>query len=160
MSLLAFGQSTANLLASGASSIVGSAATSDLFGVGAQVAVKRLAGVALGVAVDQVEVQAGRAFGTDVFDITPADVPTGNVVGNLFTQTKFEAGKYVNPRTFVSAQFQANRPGVSIDHRTADGWHFNASIEPRILLREPRLTDQPFTRLRSYGGFIAREWRF
>lgn len=160
LSLLAFGQSTTNLIASASSSIVGSAATSDLFGVGAQVAVRRLAGVALGVAVQQVESQAGRAFGTDVFDITPADIPSGNVVGNLFTQTKFEAGKYINPRTFVSGQFQANRPGLAIDHRTSRGWHFNASIEPRILLREPRLNEQPFTRLRSYGGFIAREWRF
>ncbi|MGH9885485.1 MAG: translocation/assembly module TamB domain-containing protein, partial [bacterium] len=160
LSLLAFGQSTTALLASGSSSIAGTAATADLFGVGAQVAVKRLAGVALGVAVDQVELQAGRAFGTDVFDITPADVPSGNLVGNFFTQTKFEAGKYVNPRTFVSAQFQANRPGASIEHRTADGWHFNASIEPRILLLEPRLNEQPFARVRSYGGFIAREWRF
>ena len=38
------------------------AATSDLFGVGAQLAVQRLASVALGVAVDQMEVQAGKAM--------------------------------------------------------------------------------------------------
>lgn len=160
LTLLAFGQSTTNLLASGASSIVGSAAASDLFGVGAQVAVKRLAGVALGVAVQQVEAQAGRALGVDMFNITPADIPSGNVVGTFFTQTKIEAGKYINPRTFVSGQFQANRPGFSIDHKTADGWHFNAAFEPRILLLEPTLNNQPFRTLRSFGGFIAREWRF
>ena len=56
------------------------------------------------------ELQAGRAFGTDMFDITPGDVPSGNFVGNLLTQTKFEAGKYVNPRTFVSVQEQASAP--------------------------------------------------
>jgi translocation and assembly module TamB len=160
LSLLAFGQSTTNLLSSGASSIAGGAGTSDLFGAGAQMAVKRLAGVAMGVAVDQIELQAGRAFGTDVFDITPADVPSGNIVGNLFMQTKFEAGKYVNPRTFVSAQIQANQPGIAIDHRTRDGWRFNVSFEPRLILREPKLNEQPVRTVRSYGGFIVREWRF
>ncbi|HEU4786739.1 MAG TPA: translocation/assembly module TamB domain-containing protein, partial [Gemmatimonadaceae bacterium] len=166
LSLLAFGQSTTSLLAFTSSSIAGSAATLDLFGVGAQVAMRRLAGVALGVAVQQVEIQAGRAFGTDVFDITPGDVPTevgvgpGRTIGNFFTQTKFEAGKYVNPRTFVSGQEQAGRLGASIEHRTADGWRFNATFEPRILLSEPRLNSQPYRTVRAYGGFVVREWRF
>lgn len=166
LTLLAFGQSTTSLLASTSSSIAGSAATLDLFGVGAQAAVRRLAGVALGVAVQQVEIQAGRTFGTDVFDITPGDVPTeigtapGRTIGNFFTQTKFEAGKYVNPRTFVSGQEQAGRLGAAIDHRTADGWRFNASLEPRILLSEPRLNSQPYRTVRAYGGFIVKEWRF
>ena len=166
LSLLAFGQSTTSLLAFTSSSIAGSAATLDLFGVGAQAAVRRLAGIALGVAVQQVEIQAGRTFGTDVFDITPGDVPTeigtgpGRTLGNFFTQTKFEAGKYVNPRTFVSGQEQAGRIGASIEHRTADGWRFNATAEPRILLSEPRLNEQPYRTVRAYGGFIVREWRF
>ncbi|HVX39756.1 MAG TPA: translocation/assembly module TamB domain-containing protein [Gemmatimonadaceae bacterium] len=163
LSLLAFGQSTTSLLAFSNSSIAGSAATGDLFGVGAQLAVQRLASVAVGVAVDQLEIQAGRAFGTDVFDITPGDNPlTGGTraIGNFFTQTKIEAGKYVNPRTFVSAQEQASHFGAAIEHRTADGWHFNASIEPRILLLEPRLNSQPFRKTEAYGGFVLREWRF
>ena len=121
---------------------------------------RRLAGVALGVAVDQVEMQAGRAFGTDVFDITPGDVPSGNFVGNLLTQTKVEAGKYVNPRTFVTVQTQASRFGAGIEHRTADGWQFTASVAPRILLLEPELNSQPFRTVTAYGGFIVREWRF
>ncbi len=164
LSLLAFGQSTATLVSSGGSSIAGSAATLDLFGVGAQVAVRRLASVALGVLVDQVEIPAGRAFGTDVFDITPADVPTeigsGRGVGNFLTQTRFEVGKYVNPRTFVSVQVQSRNLGTTIEHRTADGWRFNATIEPRLLLLEPTLNSQPFRTVQSYGGFILREWRF
>jgi autotransporter translocation and assembly factor TamB len=166
LSLLAFGQSTTSLLAFTSSSIAGSAATLDLFGVGAQAAMRRLAGVALGVAVQQVEIQAGRTFGTDVFDITPGDVPTeigsgpGRSIGNFFTQTKFEAGKYINPRTFVSGQEQAGRLGASIEHRTADGWRFNATFEPRILLREPRLNSQPYRTVQAYGGFVVREWRF
>ncbi len=163
LSLLAFGQSSTSLLAFNTSSVAGSAASMDLFGVGAQLAVRRLASVALGVIVDQVEVQAGRAFGTDVFSITPGDVPTeiaGRGVGNFITQTKFEAGKYVNPRTYVTLQTQAYRFGGAVEHRTADGWRFTASIEPRIILSEPTLTTQPYRTVRAYGGLVLREWRF
>lgn len=163
LSLLAFGQSETSLLSFNSSSIAGTAATNDLFGVGAQVAVQRLAGVALGVAVDQLETAAGRAFGTDVFDITPADVPAGfngNTLGNFLTQTRFEAGKYINGRTYVSATEQAGRPGLTIDHRTADGWRFDFSVEPRVLLLEPNLTSQPIKTVQSYGGFVIRDWRF
>jgi translocation and assembly module TamB len=163
LSLLAFGQPTSTLLAYGTSSVAGSAATGDLFGAGAQLAVQRLSAVALGVAVDQVELQAGRAFGTDLLDISPGDVPLfrgGNPVGNFFKQTRIEAGKYVNGRTFVSVSEQAAQPGVSIAHRTADGWHFSASMVPRIILREPTLREQPTFTTRSYGGFVVREWRF
>jgi translocation and assembly module TamB len=163
LSLLAFGQSTTSLLAFSSSSVAGNAATSDLFGAGAQLAVRRLEGVALGVAVEQLQQQAGRAFGTDVFDITPADVPTeigGRGIGNFLTQTKIEAGKYVNPRTFLTVQEQAVRPGLAIEHRTADGWQFRASAEPRILLSEPKLNSQPYRTVPAYGGFIIREWRF
>jgi len=137
----------------------------DMFGAGAQLAVKRLESAALGVAIQQLESEAGRAFGTDVFTIEAADVPSELTSGkgglnNFFTQTKIEAGKYINPRTFLSAQFQAGMPGVGIDHRTNDGWRFTGSIEPRILLREPTLISQPYSVIRSYGGFIIREWRF
>ena len=146
LSLLAFGQPTASLLVFGSSSIAGSAANGEVFGAGAQLAVQRLSAVALGVAVEQVELQAGRAFGTDVLDITPGDVPLfrgGNPVSDFFTQTRIEAGKYINGRTFVSIQEQAAQPGFSIEHRTIDGWHFNASMLPRIILREPTLREQP-----------------
>jgi translocation and assembly module TamB len=160
LSLLAFGQTTQSLLGSAASSITSTAATSDLFGIGAQYAVRRLAGVALGVAVEQVEMQAGRAFGTDVFDITPGDVPSSNFVGTFLTQTKFEAGKYVNPRTYVSVQQQAGHVGAGVEHRTADGWQFSVSAAPRILLGEPQLNSQPYRTVQSYGGFILRDWRF
>jgi translocation and assembly module TamB len=163
LSLLAFGQSTTSLLAFTSSSIAGNAATSDLFGAGAQLAVRRLESVALGVAVEQLQAQAGRAFGTDVFDITPADAPTeigGRGIGNFLTQTKIEAGKYINGRTFVTVQEQAMRPGVGIEHRTADGWQFRASAEPRILLNEPTLNSQPYRTVPAYGGSVIRVWRF
>ncbi|HEY4218934.1 MAG TPA: translocation/assembly module TamB domain-containing protein [Gemmatimonadaceae bacterium] len=163
LSLLAFGQSTTSLLSFTSSSIAGGEGASDLFGAGARIAVTRLAGVALGVAVDQMEVEAGRAFGTDILDITPGDVPLfngGNAFTNFVLQTKVEAGKYINGRTFLSVQEQARNFGAGIEHRTADGWHFNASIEPRVLLLEPRLNSQPYRSVITYGGFILREWRF
>lgn len=162
LSLLAFGQNTTSLLASSSSSIAGSAATMDLFGVGAQLAVRRLAATALGVAVDQVQIQAGRAFGTDVFDITPADVPAvnGQGIGTFLRDTKFEAGKYINPRTFVSVQESALRPGFGIEHRTANGWRLSGAFEPRIVLLEPTLKDIPTRTQRTLGAFVIREWRF
>jgi translocation and assembly module TamB len=162
LSLLAFGQNTTSLLANSSSSIAGSAATMDLFGVGAQAAVRRLAATALGVAVDQIQIQAGRAFGTDVFDITPANVPEVNAhgVGNFVRNTKFEAGKYINPRTYVSVQQSAYQLGFGIDHRTADGWRFSAAFEPRVLLLEPTLTQVPTRTQRTLGSFVIREWRF
>ncbi len=162
LSLLAFGQSTTSLLATGSSSIAGSAATLDLFGVGAQAAVRRLAATALGVAVEQIQLEVGRGLGTDMFDITPADVPqaTSQGLGNFFMQTKFEAGKYVTPRTFVTGQFQAKNFGAGIDHRTANGWRFNATFEPRIILLEPTLKEIPLRTVRTVGGFVIREWRF
>jgi translocation and assembly module TamB len=169
LSLLAFGQSSTSLStssSSNSSSIAGSAATMDLFGVGAQMAVKRLASTALGVVVDQVQVQASRGLGTDYFNITPADVPTTGATTSGLTDfvrnTRVEAGKYINSRTFVSVQEQAYRPGLAIEHRTANGWRFNASLEPRVLLGVPTLdlTQQLFPTKTSIGGFILREWRF
>jgi translocation and assembly module TamB len=164
LSLLAFGEATTSLLTMNGSSIVGSGVGGDLFGVGAQLAVKRLAGVAMGVVVEEMESEAGKALGADVFNITPADVPVeliqGRGIGNFLTQTKVEAGKYINPRTFVTGQESGGRLGAGFEHRTADGWRFRASFEPRLLLLEPTLSKQAFKPVRAYGGVIAREWRF
>jgi translocation and assembly module TamB len=164
LSLLAFGQPTTSFLSVNGSSIAGSGGTGDLFGVGAQLAVKRLAGVAMGVMVEEIESEAGKALGADVFNITPADVPAELIqlrgVGNFLTQTRIEAGKYVNPRTFVTAQETGGRLGAGFEHRTADGWRFRASFEPRLLLLEPTLSKQSFNAVRAYGGLVAREWRF
>jgi hypothetical protein len=164
ISLLAFGQSTSSFLTTNGSSIAGSSASGDIFGVGAQLAVKRLAGVAMGVLVEEIESEAGKAIGADVFNITPANIPTELLqlrgVGSFLTQSSIEAGKYVNPRTFVTAQTTGGRFGVGFEHRTADGWRFRASFEPQYLLLEPTLSKQPFIPVRRYGGLIAREWRF
>jgi translocation and assembly module TamB len=172
LSLLAFGQSATSLSSSttsGSSSIAGSAATMDLFGVGAQMAVRRLASVAVGVMVDQVQVQASRGLGTDVLDITPADVPIGPAntsgFGEFIQNTRIEAGKYINSRTYVSLQEQALRPGLGIEHRAGSGWQFSANWVPRVLLKEPTLNPNPtpsdaFSTIQSFGVFVIREWRF
>jgi len=164
ISLLAFGQPTSSLVALNGSSVAGSAAVGDLVGIGAQLAVKRLAGVAMGVMVEEIETEAGKALGADVFNITPADVPAELIqlrgVGNFLTQTRVEAGRYINPRTFVTAQESGGRLGAGFEHRTADGWRFRASFEPRLLLLDPTLSKQAFKPVRAYGGIIAREWRF
>jgi hypothetical protein len=164
LSLLTFGQPTTSLLAVNGSSVTGSVAAGDLLGVGAQLAVKRLAGVAMGVMVDEIESEAGKALGADMLNITPADVPTeliqGRGLGNLLTQTKIEAGKYINPRTFLTGQELDGRFGLGVEHRWREGYQFNASLEPRLLLTEPTLSGPGVKRVLGYGVFVIREWRF
>jgi autotransporter translocation and assembly factor TamB len=164
LSLLAFGRSTTSLLAGG-SSISGAPTGADLFGLGARLAMKRLTGVALGVMVDEIESEAGKAFGTDYMNITPADVPperlaSGSGIGDLFTQTRIEAGKYLNPRLFLGVQTVGASPGIRVEYRQENGWRFEGNMEPRILLLEPSLSGQVFRTRQAYGAFILREWRF
>ena len=84
---------------------------------------------------EQAEFQAGRALRADVFTITPGDAPmeigSGGIYG-FITQTKFEAGKYITPETFVSLQEQARNLGVAIERRTQDGWRITAMVEPQV----------------------------
>jgi len=164
LSLLAFGRSTSDLLQGEGNSFVGGAAPGDLVGIGAQLAVRRLAGIALGVAVQQFETEAGRGIGADVFDITPADVPTtlegGNSLGNFLRDTKVEVGKYVNPRTFLGLQFHANYMGARVQHRDSRGFLYQTYWEPRILLKEPDLSGQPIVPTTTFGMALIREWRF
>jgi translocation and assembly module TamB len=164
LSLLAFGSSTTSLLQPTGSSLSSAGATGDIVGAGAALAVRRLAGVAMGVAVDQLQTQAGRAIGADFFNITPADVPelggTGGIL-NFMQQTSIEAGRYVNQLTFVGVQKGAdNLPGARIEHRTTDGWRFAAQIQPTLILKEPSLRQQNVSPTTSWGGFVIREWRF
>jgi translocation and assembly module TamB len=163
-SLLAFGQSSTSLLSVEGSSIAALGTGADLVGLGAGLAVRRLAGVAMGVAIDEVESEAGKALGTDYLNITPADVPTevwqGRGIGNILTQTRLEAGKYLNARTFLGIQTVGANPGMNLQYRTAKGWRYEASIQPRVLLAEPSLSKQVLRTRQAYGGFIIREWRY
>jgi translocation and assembly module TamB len=164
LSLLAFGRSTSDLLQGEGNSFVGGATPGDVVGIGAQLAVRRLAGVALGVAVQQLETEAGRGLGVDVFDITPSDVPTqlegGNSVANFLKETRVEAGKYVNPRTFLGLQVHASYLGARVTHRDSRGFLYQTYWEPRVLLREPSLSGQSVATTSAFGMALIREWRF
>lgn len=164
LSLLAFGQATTSLGSIQGSSLSGGSGST--LTQGAQFASRQLAGVALGVLVDQVEAQFGKALATDYFNITPADVPVellnSSGVGNFLTSTRFEGGKYLNPRTFVVGQMVGlpGIPGARIQYRASDGWRYEASAEQRFLLREPTLSDQSFRKKQAFGAFIIRQWKF
>lgn len=162
LSLLAFGQSTTTLASFQGSSLNGN---NSRLSQGAQLAGRQLAGVALGVAIDQIEASFGKTLATDYFNITPADVPTelvnANGVGNFLTTTRFEGGKYLNPRTFVVGQMVGlNIPGARVQYRASEGWRYEASAESRYLLKPPTLSDQNFISKRAFGAFVIREWKF
>jgi len=163
LSYLAFGRSTSSLLQIEGSGLSGATSTGSLVGVGAALAMQRMAAVALGVMADEVEGEATKGLGADVFNITPADVPTElGAVGSFFQSTRVEAGKYLSPYFFMAAQtqLQLRTPGLRAEYRTPKGWRYEASIEPRYILRPPSLTFQPINPRMTFGAFIIREWRF
>lgn len=166
LSYLAFGRSTTSLLDFGSGSSVSSLTTSgDLVGFGAQLAVRRLAAVAVGVAANELQTQAGRAIGADVLNVTPADVPPellqGRGISNFLRQTQIEAGKYLNPRTYLGLQSVAQYPGAQLQYRTGKGWLYQISTAPRILPDEPTLSTRgPGTPVQSIGVLAIRSWRF
>ena len=163
LSYLAFGRSTTSLLQLDGSGLSGATATGSLVGVGAALAMQRMAAVALGVMADEVEGEATRGLGADVFNITPADVPIElGAVGSFFQSTRVEAGKYLSPYFFMAAQtqLQFRTPGLRAEYRTPKGWRYEASIEPRYTLQPPSLTFQPINPRMTFGAFIIREWRF
>lgn len=163
ISLLAFGQPTTSL--GSIQSSAGLAAGGSSLTTGAQFASRQLAGIALGVFVDQIEVSLGKALATDYFNVTPADVPIeltkSNAVGNFLTSTRFEGGKYLNPRTFVVGQMVGiGIPGARVQYRAPKGWRYEATAERRFLLQEPTLSDQSFKMKQGFGAFVIRQWKF
>ncbi len=157
LSLLAFGQSSTSLASLQGSSLAQSGTVGDYLGVGA----RRLTSVMMGVAVDQLEDEAGRKLGTDYFNITPADVPIELTNGGtLLAQTRFEGGKYLNPRTFVVGQLVGPYPGFRVQYRASEGWRYEASTEPRFVLLPPTLSKQDYRTRQAYGAFVIREWKF
>ncbi len=163
LTLIAFGQSTSSFIASNNSTVISSGTSTELVGSGTQFAARRLQTVALGVVAEQAESQAGKAIGADVFRITPADTPlelgSGGFTG-FFRQTRIEAGKYIDPQTFVALQQQAGALGASIERRVRGGWRITATYAPQLLLLEPTLNSQPYRSTSSFGGFVIRDWRF
>jgi translocation and assembly module TamB len=174
LSFLAFGRESGSLLDFEGSPLSSKSGSQSLAGVG-KVAGRRLASVALGLAVDEVEGDAGRDLGVDVINITPEDMPTdfgSSGVQDFLLGTRIEAGKYVNPQTFVAVygspsivtgRGQAKAPpGVRLEHRAGKGWRIVTSLEPRLRLRQPTftVTDEPISPVSVFGLFFTREWRF
>ncbi|HET9424375.1 MAG TPA: translocation/assembly module TamB domain-containing protein, partial [Gemmatimonadaceae bacterium] len=158
ISLLAFGQPTTSLGSIQASSLSGSAG--NTLTAGARFATRQLGAIALGVGIDQIEASFGKALATDYFNITPADVPIermagGSGVGTFLQDTRFEGGKYLNPRTFVVGQMVGfDIPGARLQYRDHKGWRYEVSAERRFLLKQPTLSDQSFEKRQAFGAFI------
>jgi translocation and assembly module TamB len=164
LTLLAFGGPATNVLQTEGSSLATTSQPGGLVGRGAQLAMTRLEGMAIGVAFEQLQIQAGRALGADQFYISPGDTPElgiGNSGFNNFIEsTRVELGKYLNSRTFISVQEYSRQPGVRLEYRSGKGWLYSAYAQPQVLLRPPTLQEQPATTLRSFGAQIIRQWRF
>jgi autotransporter translocation and assembly factor TamB len=166
LSYLAFGQSSTSLLQLEGSGLTNGGGGSNVVGAGAALASRQLAGVALGIAADQIAGGAARSLGADVFTITPADVQTD--VGNFLRATQFEFGKYVKVHTYVEVKSPLDpkalkRPGLQLVHWFGGtrGYRLETGVDTRYLLREPNLSrDQNIATTSAFGAFLIREWRF
>jgi translocation and assembly module TamB len=174
ISYLAFGNSTGSLPVIGGSTLSAPTAGGSQVGAAANVATKRLAGVALGVMVDQAESNLGRSLGADVINITPG----GELSPELATQrglevfvqsTQFEFGKYFNRQLFVGLQTtpsfyrqQPYLPGFRVQYRflRTPGLSLEAVSQPRYFLFQPTLGDPSIEQFSPLGLFLVRQWRF
>ncbi len=166
LSYLAFGQSSSSLVQLEGSGLTSGGGDDNIVGAGAALASKQLAGVAIGVAADEVAGEAARSLGADVFTITPADVQTD--VGGFLRGTQFEFGKYLRSRTFLAIKSPLDpaalaRPGIQFVHRFGglQGYRLETGLEARYLLQEPTLArDRGVATTSVFGAFLIREWRF
>ena len=177
LSYLAFGESSGSLLQFNQTSLSASQG-GNLFNV----ASTRLVGVAIGETLNQLEGDAARSLGVDVFNITPGNLPVSTAQSGFqqfITGTELEVGRYVNPRTFVtfigspgnfpclSGSSRRDEggsncvpPGLNITHRTSKGFRFETGYSPRYILGSPTLDGQRASGTGQFGAFITREWRF
>jgi translocation and assembly module TamB len=143
LSYLAFGASSTSLLQQGGSSLSGqSSSGGSLAGGVAALATRQLAGIALDGVIDELESDAARQVGVDVFRITPADLPPELSFGgfeNVLLGTEVEVGKYFARRWFVAGQARPTlvRPGARVEYVTPRGFRWSLSYEPRFLPRDP-----------------------
>ena len=166
---LAFGRGSSSLLQVGGSGTTsGGSVGGALVGTVGAAATRGLVGVALGVVVDELEGEASRALGADVFNISPGDVPTevsAGGVGGFLQGTEVEAGVYTDRNTFFAVQTQASPSwaglGIRVERRFGRGLRVETSFAPRYFLAEPTLGTQPAqSPTTSFGAFLIKEWRF
>jgi translocation and assembly module TamB len=174
LSYLAFSRSSSSLLqfqgqGQGTSVTSPSGSGGTILGSTAQFATTRLAAVALGVAVEQLESGAARSLGADVLNITPAEVNAdlfqGRTLGFL-QQTQIEYGRYFsNSRLYVALQGTPALvvPGAVLQYRANAGWRYELSFTPRYILTDPTLGPTGGSTPPNVGvpGLsVVREWRF
>jgi len=174
ISYLALGRSTSSLtqLDQG-SSLTGGGAGGDFVGAGAAFIQQRLTGIAIGLAVDQLEGEGARSLGADVFDIRPADVSIEaanplNGLNALLLGTEVEAGKYINRRTFVSLTARPSllvpqdgkrpTPGFTVQHRVGERLRLDATFQGRFVPEAPTLESRTPDTRSVFGFFVTREW--
>ncbi|MDB4885421.1 MAG: hypothetical protein JWN79_859, partial [Gemmatimonadetes bacterium] len=171
LSFLAFGENTGSLQGAGPSPL-----TAVAGGNLVNMASARFAGIALGELLNEVQGQAARSLGLDVFNITPGSANpliTGGSGGaaSFITNTQLEAGKYISPTTFVSlvippglfasgAKGYRAPPGVTLVHRTNKGYRLETAYTPHYYLESPTLGGQSAAGGGQFGAFLIREWRF
>jgi translocation and assembly module TamB len=172
LSYLAFGRSSSSLLQVGGSGLgSGGGGGGGLAGATGAMARNQIATIALGVAVSELERDAARSLQLDVFNITPADVPTelnAGGVGGFAGSTEIEAGRYFGRSRWFAATTarplsflgEATAPGLSLQYRTPRGWRAEAALQPRYLLRPPTLDRQDVPAISVLGLFLIKEWRF
>jgi translocation and assembly module TamB len=176
LSYLAFGRSSGSLLQIGSTGTLGGGGLRG--GSVVNAASSRLAGVAMGVAVDEFEGDAARSLGMDVFNVTPGELPVSTIetgFSQFIRGTEIEMGRYLSPSTFVSAvttpgivaclggrgeNSACSTPGLTLQYRTNKGYRFETSLTPRYILNSPTLAGQTAGSTSQFGAFVIREWRF
>jgi translocation and assembly module TamB len=167
LSYLAFGRSSSTLMQQQGSSLSGpSAGGGQIVGDVGALITRQAASQAIGVFTAEAEQEVARRYGVDVFNVTPADVPSELSIGGvegLLRGTEIEVGKYIDRRTFVAVQLRPTGavPGARVARRFGRT-RIEASFEPRFLLREPSLAvdRDPAQPIGVFGTFLIREWRF
>jgi translocation and assembly module TamB len=172
LSYLAFGDQAGSLAQVTPGSLIGGGQGGNIISA----AGSRLAGIAIGTALEEVEGDAARSMGLDVFNVTPGSIAfTGSTGSNFLLGTELELGKYVSPTTFVTGVVPPGAfaclggqrdnstcvtPGVTLQHRTNKGYRFETSYTPQYFLEPPTLAGQNAIGGAKLGAFVIREWRF
>jgi translocation and assembly module TamB len=172
LSYLAFGEQAGSLAQVTPGSLIGGGQGGNIVSA----AGSRLAGMAIGQALDEIEGNAARSLGVDVFNVTPGSIAfTGNTGSNVLRGTELEMGKYVSPTTFASFVMAPGSlaclgsrgpnsacvtPGLTLQHRSNKGYRFETSYTPQYFLNTPTLAGQTASGGAKFGAFVIREWRF
>jgi translocation and assembly module TamB len=166
LSYLAFGRDASSLLYHQGGGLSGQGGgPGELVGNVAAMATQQLAAVALESVVNQLEADASRELGLDVFRITPADLPAEVFTGgyaDVLRGTEIEAGRYISPRLFMAGQLRAGmtRPGIRMEYWSPWGLQWQATWHTRFVPNRPTLTEQEVRHRGVLGAFVFREWRF